>query len=246
MAEIKGVKAYGRLTAYGGSPDGYGAHPQGAPQKEKPKPRSTRLIKDTAKVLGIPAAEYTANVQEAMTLVLDEMDKLRWELEVCQNQQKHVLALADKHAYLPVLNRRAFERELSRAQIQVEQSGQQGWLITVQIPDLARVRLDYGRQIQEAIETEICESMIQELGAASTLGALGSGDFGMILAAGDESNAVSTAEGLAGRISGARFAGSDPDAKFSLPAQWGITSITPKAEPAELINIADKNLRKNT
>ena len=81
MADISPIKEYSR-QANQRRPDGGPTYRQLPPHRLKPDPRSPDQVKDATIVLGVPKDEFTPRVHEAMTLVFNEMDSLRWELEV--------------------------------------------------------------------------------------------------------------------------------------------------------------------
>lgn len=239
MAEIREVQAYGRTAGYTSQGDARSGGGDGA--QPKPKLRESRQIRDTARVLGIPAAEFTSRVQDAVTLILNEMDQVRFELEVCHNHEKHILDLADKHAYLPTLNRRAFERELSRATVAVERSGEAGWLVTVMAAGMELVRRASGLKAVEFIEAKLAELAIGAIPATTPIGAVGIAEFGILLGEADRALAEDTAARIAARFESVRleFEGQP----FTIIAHWGIAEIGPAAMPDAVRHAADADQR---
>src|SRR5277367_5722226 len=67
-----------------------------------------------ASVLGIPEAEFTPRVRDAIMTLLSEVDGLRRELQQTRSRLEEVEVAADQDQLLPLLNRRAFVRELTR------------------------------------------------------------------------------------------------------------------------------------
>src|SRR5690349_9378527 len=65
-------------------------------------------------VLGIPEAEFTPKVRDAVIGLMNEVDSLRRELAGTKNRLDEVERAADQDGMLPLLNRRAFVRELTR------------------------------------------------------------------------------------------------------------------------------------
>ena len=65
-------------------------------------------------VLGIPEAEFTPRVRDAIMALMREMDGLSHELNQTRTRLDEVEKTADLDAVLPMLNRRAFIRELTR------------------------------------------------------------------------------------------------------------------------------------
>ena len=67
-----------------------------------------------ASVLGIPEAEFTPRVRDAIMGLMSEVDTLRRELGDTRKRLDEVEKAADQDGLLPLLNRRAFVRELTR------------------------------------------------------------------------------------------------------------------------------------
>src|SRR5580693_9235046 len=67
-----------------------------------------------ASVLGIPENEFTPRVRDAIMTLMSEVDVLRRELEQTRSRLEDVEKTADQDHLLPLLNRRAFVRELTR------------------------------------------------------------------------------------------------------------------------------------
>src|SRR5580692_7115403 len=67
-----------------------------------------------ASVLGIPDAEFTPKVRDAIMGLMGEVDSLRRELNQTRARLDEVEKTADQDHLLPLLNRRAFVRELTR------------------------------------------------------------------------------------------------------------------------------------
>src|ERR1700761_5962321 len=68
----------------------------------------------TTSVLGIPEAEFTPRVRDAIMTLMGEVDSLRRELTQTRARLEEVEKSADQDHFLPLLNRRAFVRELTR------------------------------------------------------------------------------------------------------------------------------------
>jgi PleD family two-component response regulator len=65
-------------------------------------------------ILGIPEAEFTPKVRDAIMGLMSEVDSLRRELSQTRSRLDEAEKTADQDHMLPLLNRRAFVRELTR------------------------------------------------------------------------------------------------------------------------------------
>ncbi len=71
-------------------------------------------IDDQVSIMGIPEAELTPKVREAIMGLMAEVAAMRRELEANKKELANLAKLADRDSLLPVQNRRAFVRELTR------------------------------------------------------------------------------------------------------------------------------------
>ena len=86
-----------------------------APQRTTSATKQTaKATTDVSSVLGIPEAEFTPRVRDAIMGLMAEVDRLRQELEQIKKRLETAETEADQDDLLPVLNRRAFIREMSR------------------------------------------------------------------------------------------------------------------------------------
>ena len=67
---------------------------------------------DQATFLGLNETELSPNVRAALMALLDEVGRLRQELELTRKRISHLERMADEDSMLPIANRRAFVREL--------------------------------------------------------------------------------------------------------------------------------------
>src|SRR5688572_13118705 len=70
---------------------------------------------DSATFLGVSRAEMTPAVQAAIQTLLGELDELKSEVNRLKARLDEAEGLADRDPLTPLLNRRAFVRELGRA-----------------------------------------------------------------------------------------------------------------------------------
>ena len=68
----------------------------------------------TTSLMGIPADEVTPKVRIAIEALMREVERLRKDVDEMRRRTVGLEKLADEDALLPVVNRRAFVRELSR------------------------------------------------------------------------------------------------------------------------------------
>src|ERR1700742_3129780 len=91
-----------------------GAPPYARRAEASVAPASSVAVGATANVLGIPESEFTPRVRDAIVMLMGEVDTLRRQLAATQARLDEAEKNADQDQLLPLLNRRAFVRELTR------------------------------------------------------------------------------------------------------------------------------------
>ena len=180
MADISQIKEYSRQTNQR-RPDGGPTYRQLPPHRPKPDPRSPDQVKDATIVLGVPKDEFTPRVHEAMTLVFDEMDSLRWELEVRTTQRDRLDMALDQHVTTELANRRALYRHLTRAAEHVRATGEPSFLLLVKLLGWEALWCEAGFEAAEDILQKVAVVLEAEVPASTPHGYLDGGSFGIVL-----------------------------------------------------------------
>ena len=95
-----------------------------------------RNINDTTSVLGIPSAEMTPKVKNAIITLMAEVDYMRGELEIAHRRISELEKLADQDSLIEISNRRAFVREMTRMISYSDRYGINSSLIFLDMNDL--------------------------------------------------------------------------------------------------------------
>ena len=105
---------------------------------------SSRIVIDSASIMGIPEGELTPRVREALMQLMGEVDQLRREMSALRERLRESDELADRDPLIPVLNRRAFVRELSRVIAFGRRYGDPAGLVYFDIDDFKQVNDRHG------------------------------------------------------------------------------------------------------
>ncbi len=180
MADIPQLKEYSRQTSQR-RPDGGPTYRQLPPYRPKPDPRSPDQVKDATIVLGVTKEEFTPKVHEAMTLVFNEMDSLRWELEVCSTQRDRLDLELDQHITTELANRRALYRHLTRAVEHVKSTGEPSFLLLLKLLGWEALWREAGFETAEDYLRKAAVVLEAEVPASTPYGYLDGGSFGIVL-----------------------------------------------------------------
>lgn len=140
-----------------------------------------RTISDTTSIMGIPDAEFTPKVRKAILALMQEVDNLRRELD---DVKKHLSAekqMADQDPLLPIYNRRAFVRELTKIQASIERYHGKASLVYIDLNNFKMINDNYGHKAGDHVLHEFSRRLVESVRETDVVGRLGGDEFGLIL-----------------------------------------------------------------
>jgi len=106
---------------------------------------------DSATVMGIPEPELTPKVRQAILTLMQEVENLRSEVERANSRLAHMERLADQDALVPIPNRRAFVREMSRVISYNERYDAVSSLVYLDLNDFKEINDKHGHAAGDAV-----------------------------------------------------------------------------------------------
>ncbi len=155
---------------------------------------------DRLSIAGIPDAELTPRVREALISLMKEVQALREELAQARAKVNELEKIADSDPHLSVLNRRAFVRELNRALAMVDRYGQPSSLVFVDVNDLKKINDKWGHAAGDLALDRVAKVLGANIRQTDAVGRLGGDEFGLILTQTDQATARVKADGLAALV----------------------------------------------
>jgi diguanylate cyclase (GGDEF)-like protein len=155
---------------------------------------------DVTAILGIPENEFTPRVRAAIMTLMAEVDRLRQDLADTKGKLENLQAQADRDVLLPILNRRAFVRELSRMLAFSERYGVPVALMYMDLNGFKPVNDGYGHAAGDAALIHICDVLSHNIRESDILGRLGGDEFGLILPKAGMDTAQRKAQALHDRL----------------------------------------------
>ena len=151
----------------------------------------------TASILGIPEREFTPRVGDALVILQGEIEGLRAELQVARNKLEQTEKSADQDQLLPLLNRRAFVRELARNISLAGRYGTASSLIYFDLDNFKAVNDAHGHAGGDAVLHQFATVLVANVRDSDYVGRLGGDEFGILLAHADQTQAHKKADLLA-------------------------------------------------
>jgi diguanylate cyclase (GGDEF)-like protein len=165
-----------------------------------------------ASVLGIPDSEFTPRVRDAIMGLMSEVDSLRRELSQTRARLDEAEKTADQDQLLPLLNRRAFVRELTRYIAFSGRYNTPASLIYFDMNHLKKINDAHGHAAGDAALLHFAETLLTHVRDSDCVGRLGGDEFGVLLNHADQDQALKKADALA-------------DALRASPTSWNGTEI---------------------
>ena len=157
---------------------------------------STAGHADQATFLGLHETELSPNVRAALQALLDEVGRLRQELELTRKRISHLERMADEDSMLPIANRRAFVRELTRLISYSERYGVAGSVLYFDLNGMKEINDRFGHPAGDEALRHFARLLVANVRDSDVVGRLGGDEFGVILAQADEAQARDKAGSL--------------------------------------------------
>jgi diguanylate cyclase (GGDEF)-like protein len=155
---------------------------------------------DSAAFLGLTETDLTPPVQAALTALLSEIEELRVEVGRLKSRLNEAEDLADQDPLTPLLNRRAFLRELHRVLTFAQRYGGPASLIYFDLDGFKAVNDRFGHAAGDIALKAVAERLTAHVRESDIVGRIGGDEFGVILVQADLSAALAKAESLAAAI----------------------------------------------
>lgn len=136
----------------------------------------------SASVLGIPEAEFTPRVRDAIMTLMHEVDRLRREVEQARAKLEDMARTADQDMLLPILNRRAFVREITRFTSFAERYKTSSSVVYIDLDNFKSVNDAHGHAAGDAVLHHVANLILGQIRESDVLARLGGDEFGVILA----------------------------------------------------------------
>jgi len=192
---------------------------------------------DSAAFLGLGEADLTPAVQAALTNLLSEIEELRTEVGRLKARLNEAEGLADQDPLTPLLNRRAFLRELRRVLTFAQRYGGPASLIYFDLDGFKAVNDRFGHAAGDAALGAVAARLSVHVRESDILGRIGGDEFGVILVQADLSAALAKAATLAAAIEDEPIACGEW--LIPLKISFGVRQIDPGLTAEQVLAEAD-------
>jgi diguanylate cyclase (GGDEF)-like protein len=166
-----------------------------------------------------------------------EVEALRQELRAMGRRLAEAERLADHDVLTPLLNRRAFVREVQRAIALTRRHDTPASLIYFDLDDFKGVNDRHGHAAGDAVLVAVAERLQAQVREADVVGRIGGDEFAVLLQHADLPAAQAKAAALAQAVSGQTVAAEGAAVRVSLT--WGARQIGAVDSAEQALSEAD-------
>jgi diguanylate cyclase (GGDEF)-like protein len=209
-----------------------------AARKSSAESADAAAIEETVSLAGVPESEMTPRVRQALMGLLGEVDRLRRELDDARNRISFLERLADEDSLMPIANRRAFVRELSRMMAFAQRYGTPSSVVYFDLNGLKTLNDEFGHAAGDAALQHIAQTLVDSVRNTDVVGRIGGDEFGVLLVQTDEETALHKADSLAAAIASRPLLWQGKE--IALSAAYGTHSFDGSENAAEALDAADR------
>jgi len=186
-----------------------------------------------------PEATSEADDRNRIAALTREVEALKAEVE-------RLRLLADHDTLTPVLNRRAFVRELSRTLAFCRRYGASAAVLYLDLDGFKQVNDRFGHPAGDAALVRVAELLVAHVRESDVVARLGGDEFAILLLQLDAQAASAKARALAEAIAAEAFSFEGQD--FQLGGSFGVRAFDDHADPEAWLAEADAAMfvRKRT
>jgi len=179
-----------------------------------------------------------AEARDAILRLLQEIEYLRAEIEANNERIAELEDLADRDPLTPVVNRRAFIRELDRAKAYGDRYGSSASLIYLDLDGMKDINDRYGHGTGDKALVAVAEALVANVRSSDLVGRLGGDEFGIMLARANHAAAREKAEQLMRSIGDIQIkSGSDI---IPVSVSFGVVELKSQANAEAALAAADR------
>lgn len=212
----------------------------GSHQKNHPA-RTTDQIKDTAIVMGIPMESITPEVLEAMTLILTEMDSIRWKLEASIRREEILASLLRENPMFSVCSYHAFQIHLADTIKYATAADESSFLLFFKVLNCEDYWLQHGHDFEINFLKNIIEIIKKNIGNLNIMGSISNTEFGIIFNLYRESDVVEKMKIIRELLANNPFILNDKS--FQINIKWSLLEITASSNSLDVLREASDNAR---
>ncbi|MDR3439514.1 diguanylate cyclase domain-containing protein [Telmatospirillum sp.] len=206
-----------------------------------PRTPEKRPVVDVSSVFDFSEAPLPLAVEQSLAALVEEVERLRHEVDLSHHYENFLGEEADRHSILPVLNRRAWLRALGQLLVASEQSDFPGSALYLHVGGVERLRVTQGLGASDAALVHVAELMRKAFRQTDLIGYLDGSDFAVALALAEPDAAREKARAVAESLAKESFIWRG--SRFLFTVGFGLADFQPGVSAEDLLGAADASRR---
>jgi diguanylate cyclase (GGDEF)-like protein len=169
--------------------------------------------------------------------LMSEIEDLRNEVSVLKLRLNEAQGLADMDVLTPVLNRRAFLREMKRVAAFAQRYGSPASVVFFDLDGFKSVNDRFGHAAGDEALKAVAKRLLANVRESDIVGRMGGDEFAVLLAQADKETALAKAQSLAEAVRAEPVEFGEWSAPLHI--SFGVREIEPGADPEEALAEAD-------
>lgn len=161
---------------------------------------ATPAVSDVLTLAGISETELTPKLRQALMGLMAEVGQLRRELGEARARIGYLERLADEDPLMPIANRRAFVRELTRMMSFAQRYGTTASVVYFDINNLKQINDKFTHAAGDAALLQVARVLVDNVRNTDVVGRLGGDELGVLLVQADQPLAEQKAAQLAAAV----------------------------------------------
>ncbi len=187
---------------------------------------------------GLGETELTPKLRQAIMGLMAEVDALRRELGEARQRISYLERLADEDPLMPIANRRAFVRELTRMMSFAQRYGTPASIVYIDINDLKWINDRNSHAAGDAALTQVARVLLDNVRNTDVVGRLGGDELGVLLVQTDQPLAEQKAAQLAAAVAAAPLLWQGQEIPLSIA--YGVYSFSGGENAGDALDAADR------
>jgi diguanylate cyclase (GGDEF)-like protein len=204
----------------------------------EPAPASAPEPVDVLNLAGVAETELTPRLRQAIMGLMAEVEALRRELGDARQRIGYLERLADEDPLMPIANRRAFVRELTRMMSFAERYGSPASIVYIDVNNLGQINDDHAHAAGDAALLQVARVLLDNVRNTDVVGRLGGDELGVLLVQTDQQLAEQKAAQLAAAVAAAPLLWQGQEIPLSI--SYGVYSFRGGENAGDALDAADR------
>lgn len=193
---------------------------------------------DVLNLAGLSETELTPKLRQAIMGLMAEVDALRRELGEARQRIGYLERLADEDPLMPVANRRAFVRELTRMLSFAQRYGAPASIVYIDVNNLGQINDDHAHAAGDAALMQVARVLLDNIRNTDVVGRLGGDELGVLLVQTDQPLAEQKAAQLAAAVAAKPLLWQSQEIPLSI--SYGVYSFVGGENAGAALDAADR------